>query len=560
MSEERLQKILARAGLGSRRVCEALIQAGRVTVDGRVVTVLGLQVDPSVVEIAVDGQPIALEQLRYIMLHKPAGYLSSPDPRAGLPSWADLVRVPERLYAVGRLDQDSEGLLLLTNDGDLALRLMHPRYKHVKTYLVEVKGVPNPRNVRRWQHGVMLDDGPTLPAEVEVLRQPPPQFAGQVPNVALTAPGSAKMQRSTLSGTERSRKGEAAVTGRTASFDSGLSPSAQDATTKGKPSEHRTSPQSASSPAHTTWLRFKLREGRKRQLRRMVALLGHPAQRVIRIGLGPLSLGDLKPGEWRDLTPGEIKALREAVFGAEQAHALKSSPERKTKRLIPTTIAIDGPSASGKSTIGGLLARELNYLYFDTGVMYRAVAAVALARGIPIEDEAAVTALAERVRLEVLPPTADDGRDVTVLADGQDITWDLRRRDVEKAVSPVSAYPGVRAALRIQQRRIGEAGRVVMVGRDIGTVVLPDAELKIYLDATLAERARRRFRERLMRGEQVKIEQVLQDMRRRDEIDSTRQHAPLTAAEDAIIVDSTNLTIAEVLQRVLGLVLGRADR
>lgn len=535
MPEERLQKILARAGLGSRRVCEALIQAGRVTVDGQVVTELGRRVDPAIAQIAVDGQPVTLERLRYIMLHKPAGHLSSPDPRAGLPSWADLVRVPERMYAVGRLDQDSEGLLLLTNDGELALRLMHPRYGHVKTYLVEVEGVPSPRKVRRWQHGVMLDDGPTLPAEVEVLREPP-AFAKQ-----LSGPRHDAMRDENLRSNDFSRSTHVG------------------ATLVAPMKENQIPTRAASSPARTTWLRFKLREGRKRQLRRMVALLGHPARRVIRIGLGPLSLGDLKPGEWRDLTPGEIKALREAAFGAEQARALKSSQERKTKRLIPTTIAIDGPSASGKSTIGGLLARELNYLYFDTGVMYRAVAAVALARGIPIEDEAAITALAEQVRLEVLPPTVDDGRDVTVLADGQDITRDLRRRNVEKAVSPVSAYPGVRAALKVQQRRIGEAGRVVMVGRDIGTAVLPDAELKIYLDATLTERARRRYRERLARGEQVEMEQVLQDVRRRDEIDSTRQHAPLTVAEDAIIVDSTNLTIDEVLQRVLGLARGRAD-
>ncbi len=505
MTEERLQKILARAGLGSRRACEALIQAGRVTVNGRVVTELGLRVDPAAVQIAVDGQPIAPEPLRYIVLHKPAGYLSSPDPRAGLPSWADLVHVPERLYAVGRLDHDSEGLLLLTNDGEMALHLMHPRYGHVKTYLVEVAGVPNPRKVRRWQHGVMLDDGPTLPAEVEVLRDPPRAFVER----AGRADGA-------------SRRG-ATPTGR------------------------------------TTWLRFRLREGRKRQLRRMVALLGHPAQRVIRIGLGPLSLGDLRPGEWRDLTPGEVEALQEAALRAAREDTPKSSREKGKKRLIPMTIAIDGPSASGKSTIGGLLARELDYLYFDTGVMYRAVAAVALVRGVPIEDEAAITALAEKVRLEVLPPTVDDGRDVTVLADGEDITPLLRRRDVERAVSPVSAYPGVRTALRVQQRRIGEAGRVVMVGRDIGTVVLPDADLKIYLDATLAERARRRYRERLARGEQVELDQVLQDVRRRDEIDSTRQHAPLAAAPDAIIVDSTDLTIDQVLQRVLGLVQGYAD-
>ena len=504
MGEERLQKILAQAGLGSRRTCEALIEAGRVTVDGRVVTELGLRVDPSAAEITVDGQPIRPQQLRYIMLHKPAGYLSSPDPRAGMPSWVDLVKVRERLYAVGRLDHDSEGLLLLTNDGDLALRLMHPRYGHAKTYLVEVEGVPNPRKVRRWQHGVMLDDGPTLPAEVEVLREPPAALA--------------------------QREGR----------------------TEGAPRP------GTAAKGRTTWLRFTLREGRKRQLRRMVALLGHPARRVIRIGLGSLSLGDLRPGEWRDLMPAEARALRDAVLSASPEDTPKKPTERK-KRLIPTMIAIDGPSASGKSTIGRLLARELGYLYFDTGVMYRAVAAVALKRGVPIGDEAAITALAEEVRLEVLPPTVDDGRDVTVLADGEDITLLLRRHDVERAVSPVSAYPGVRAALRLQQRRIGEGGRVVMVGRDIGTAVLPDADLKIYLDATLAERARRRYLERLARGEQVQLEQVLQDMRRRDEIDSTRKHAPLTAAKDAIIVDSTELSIDEVLQRVLGLVREPVD-
>ena len=107
------------------------------------------------------------------MLHKPAGYLSGPDPRAEYPSWEELVKVPERLYVVGRLDQDSEGLLLLTNDGDLAVRLTHPRYEHPKTYLVQVQGYPNPRKIRRLQHGVMLDDGPTLPARVVLWRELP---------------------------------------------------------------------------------------------------------------------------------------------------------------------------------------------------------------------------------------------------------------------------------------------------------------------------------------------------------------------------------------------------
>ncbi len=153
MSEERLQKILAPAGLGSRRACEEMIRAGRVTVDGEVVTELGTRVDPEHAEILVDGRPIAAERHRYIMLHKPAGYLSRPDPRAGYPSWQELVKVPERLFAVGRLDLDSEGLLLLTNDGELANLLTHPRYEHPKTYLVQVEGVPNPRKIRRCSMG-----------------------------------------------------------------------------------------------------------------------------------------------------------------------------------------------------------------------------------------------------------------------------------------------------------------------------------------------------------------------------------------------------------------------
>ena len=276
--------------------------------------------------------------------------------------------------------------------------------------------------------------------------------------------------------------------------------------------------------------------------------------RVIRIGLGPLALGDLRPGKWRDLTSGEVKALREAVWHGHAPGAVHIGEERKQRALISNTIAIDGPSASGKSTVGGLLAQELGYLYFDTGVMYRAIAAVALSRGVSVADEAAVTALAEQVCIEVLPPAINDGRDVTVLADGVDLSWDIRRPEVEKAVSPVSAYRGVREAMRLQQRRLGERGRVVMVGRDIGTVVLPDAELKIYLDASLAERARRRYLQRTARGEQVEFDWVLQDVRRRDEFDSTRQHAPLAAASDAIVVDTTGLSIKQVVERVCGLV------
>jgi CMP/dCMP kinase len=225
--------------------------------------------------------------------------------------------------------------------------------------------------------------------------------------------------------------------------------------------------------------------------------------------------------------------------------------------VIPSVIAIDGPAASGKSTIGALLAEKLGYLYFDTGVMYRVVTAVALARAGPIPDEPAVTRLAEEVRIEFVPPAVHDGRQFTILADNGDVTWKIRERIVDQNVSPVSAYVGVRRAMTEQQRRIGLKGRIVMVGRDIGTVVLPEADLKIYLDATEHERALRRFHERQQRGEAVDFETVLREIRRRDEIDSSRSVAPLKQAKDAVYLDSTGLSVPEVMERVLAIMTNR---
>jgi cytidylate kinase len=203
-----------------------------------------------------------------------------------------------------------------------------------------------------------------------------------------------------------------------------------------------------------------------------------------------------------------------------------------------------------------LLAERLGYVYLDTGVMYRAVTWVALVRGIALEDEAGLTALAQDLQIDILLPTVDDGRQYTVMADGQDVTWQIRRPEVNLGVSPVSAYAGVRAALTAQQRRIGLKGRIVMVGRDIGTVVMPDADLKIYLDATVEERARRRYREDLARGESADYELVLESVRLRDEIDGGRALAPLRAAEDALVIDTTLLDVEQVLERVSSLVDG----
>ena len=221
---------------------------------------------------------------------------------------------------------------------------------------------------------------------------------------------------------------------------------------------------------------------------------------------------------------------------------------------IPKIIAIDGPAASGKSTLAKRLAEHLNYLYFDTGVMYRAVTWIVIQRGVAINDEATVTKLAENVAIDVQPPSVDDGRDNDVLVEAQDITWDIRQPDVEANVSVVSAYPGVRKALSAQQRRVGMRGHVVMVGRDIGTVVLPEAELKIYLDASVEERARRRYEERIARDNGVSYDAILEAMRKRDQIDSTREVAPLQAASDAIVIDSDGKNIEDVLAETKALI------
>lgn len=217
------------------------------------------------------------------------------------------------------------------------------------------------------------------------------------------------------------------------------------------------------------------------------------------------------------------------------------------------TIAIDGPASSGKSTLGKRLAGRLGYVFFDTGVMYRAVACAALARGLDIFNEVEITTLAENLQIDVRPASTSDGRDNDLIADGEDITWAIRSPEVDGCVSVVSAYPGVRLALTSLQRRIGLRGGVVMVGRDIGTVVLPEAELKIYLDASAEERARRRYQERLDRGELPDFDEILLSIQERDRIDSSREVAPLRPAKDAVTIDSDNMAIDDVVRTAIDL-------
>ncbi|MCB9111765.1 MAG: (d)CMP kinase [Anaerolineales bacterium] len=217
----------------------------------------------------------------------------------------------------------------------------------------------------------------------------------------------------------------------------------------------------------------------------------------------------------------------------------------------PSTIALDGPAASGKSTVGRRLADSLGYLFFDTGIMYRAVTWIALDHDMNLKDEAAITELAERAEIDIRQPSQDDGRACDVVIGEKDVTWDMRSGDVDANVSVVSAYAGVRKALSERQRQIGLRGKVVMVGRDIGTVVLPDADLKIYMDASAEERARRRYSEIIERGGTADYDEILSKIIERDRLDSTRAVAPLRPAANAIIIDTDQLNEEQVYLRVL---------
>jgi cytidylate kinase len=207
----------------------------------------------------------------------------------------------------------------------------------------------------------------------------------------------------------------------------------------------------------------------------------------------------------------------------------------------PSVIAIDGPAGAGKSTLGAMLATHLGYLYFDTGVMYRALTFAAMEAGLDLADQAAIEGLAAHVDIEVRPSTTDDGRQSTVLVDGTDVTWAIRAPSVERNVSTVARYPGVRHELVRQQQQIGRRGHVVMVGRDIGTVVMPEAELKVFLETSLDERARRRVYEAYASTADPPLDQMREDLARRDTLD---QHV-LRPAADAVILSTDGLSPAD---------------
>lgn len=218
----------------------------------------------------------------------------------------------------------------------------------------------------------------------------------------------------------------------------------------------------------------------------------------------------------------------------------------------PPAIAVDGPAASGKTVVGRRLAQLLGYRFLDTGAMYRAVTLLALEQSIALDDAEALTRIAKEMDFHTIEPAAVDreqgGDSPRVLVNGRNVTSDVRSPRVDRAVSQVSQVPGVRYALVRLQQEIGRQGSVVMVGRDIGTVVLPDAKLKVFLEASAAVRARRRYEEMAQHGVATRYADVLADLRHRDKIDSERAISPLVPAVDAQTVNTDSSTIDEVVE------------
>ena len=262
--------------------------------------------------------------------------------------------------------------------------------------------------------------------------------------------------------------------------------------------------------------------------------------------------------------PGRHKDQEDPLqAGPEPDREAEVQPGREVADLsrpgesgLPQTIAIDGPAGAGKSTIGRMLAERLGYLFLDTGAMYRAVALAALDKGIAVTDGVRLADLAEHLPIIIEKPRwgESDGRAYSVILEGRDVTWDIRRPEVEAVVSPIAAWPQVRVAMVRQQRRMAEKGPVVMVGRDITTEVLPHADLKIYLDASIDERARRRCDELHERGVSVGYDQVRQEIAHRDDLDMHREAGALKRAPDAVAVNTDGLEIPQSLDKLSELV------
>ncbi|HZT06626.1 MAG TPA: (d)CMP kinase [Chloroflexota bacterium] len=490
-SPMRLGRALSVLGFCSRREAERQIGQGRVAVDGHTVTDPAHLVALDAAKISVDGHVISAPQERtYLAAYKPIGVTTTMrDPHAAR-TIAELAPGHGRLFPVGRLDRDSEGLILLTNDGVFANFVAHPRYRVEREYVAMIDRALTDRDLRRLRRGIVIDGQPVVPAAVEI-----------------AAP-------------------DALPTGE-----------------RGRAREH--------------WVRVVLREGRNREVRRLLASAGVGVSRLVRVRIGPVRLAGLRPGQYRPLRRQEIAQLSRGYARGVERRALRSGPRRAespgfdpgdTARLV---VAIDGPAASGKSTVGQAVARRLGATFLDTGLLYRAVTLVALEGGVPPSDERALAELARSLKVRVAERGAGTEAATVVFIDERDVTNALRSPDVDAHVSTVAAHEQVRAALIPVQRRAAEARRIVAVGRDIGTVIFPDAAVKVFLDASEHERARRRA---LESTGVASSEAVRAEIARRDETDRSRAVAPLRPAPDATVIQTDGLTIEDVTDRIVDLV------
>jgi cytidylate kinase len=484
MAEQvRIQKALADAGVASRRAAEVLVAAGRVAVNGAP-AVIGQRVDVTTDVVTVDGRPLAATpEPVYLVLNKPGGVTSTVSDRHALRTVVDLVppdirRRAARIYPVGRLDRDSEGLLLLTNDGRWAQRLLHPSHGVEREYAVGVVRPLGPGQWRDLEDGIELDEGRASAAALHLA----------------TLPEVKRLARL-------------------------LGPDAE----------------------RLTWYHVTLRQGWRRQVRRMFSAVGTPVERLVRVRFGTVRLGDMALGEVRPLSSRERRNL-EGLVDSDAADA----PVARRRPVI----SIDGPGGSGKSSVGSRAATRLGYGFADTGVLYRGLTWLAVEEGIDPDDGPALARLAEHIEL-----TADrQQRHETLLARGRDVTHLLHTPEVDRNVSRVSRHPQVRASLRPVQRRLAGGGGMIMAGRDIGTVILPDADVKLFLNVSVEERARRRASERGVGDDPAARAQIEEELRRRDGVDSTRAAAPLRIPDDAIVIDTEGNTLEQTVDEVVALI------
>jgi cytidylate kinase len=478
----RIQKALADAGVASRRAAEQLVADGRVLINGSPATI-GQRVDPERDQLAVDGKPLGHRpELVYLALAKPAGVTSTVSDRHASRTVVDLVpadirRRAARIYPVGRLDRDSEGLLLLTNDGAWAQRLLHPRHGVEREYAVGLRRALDAGQQHGLLAGIELDEG------------------------------RARLDSLHVAGDDQLRR-LAGLLG------------------------------DAARPL--AWYMAVVRQGWRRQLRRMFAAVGAPVERLVRVRIGSLRLAAMSLGEIRSLSAHERQQL-DSLAHSDPDPGVRLGADRQLM------VSIDGPGSSGKSSVGAAAARRLGYRFCDTGVLYRGLTWLALERGVDPNDGDSLVSIVEHIELA---PDAEE-RYVRLLVDGREVTDLLHTAGVDRHVSQVSRHAQVRSALLHIQRRLASGGRIIMAGRDIGSVVLPHADLKLYLHVSLEERARRRAAERGAAEHPSELERIEEELRRRDGIDSTRAVAPLRVPEGATVIETEGNTLEQTVQAVV---------